>query len=104
MIAPGSRDVCMQFGMGAQFVIDRKMGREVTREEALAVLDKAAAAGLVHATANRQEVDLDQCIGCGVCASGCDFDDVTLAERAGVTVPPTDQVALRAAIKASQVQ
>jgi Pyruvate/2-oxoacid:ferredoxin oxidoreductase delta subunit len=58
-------EVCMQFGMGAQFVIDRKMGREISKEEALEVLNKAEEAGLVHATLNRQEIDLlCNCCGC----------------------------------------
>jgi len=58
-------EVCMQFGMGAQFVIDRKMGRQISKEEAMEVLNKAEEAGLVHATINRQEIDfLCNCCGC----------------------------------------
>lgn len=58
-------DVCMQFGMGAQFVIDRKMGRQVSKQEALEVLKKAEEAGLVHASLNRQEIDfLCNCCSC----------------------------------------
>jgi Pyruvate/2-oxoacid:ferredoxin oxidoreductase delta subunit len=50
-------EVCMQFGMGAQFVIDRKMGRQISKEEALAILKKSEEAGLVHASINRQDID-----------------------------------------------
>ena len=58
-------DVCMQFGVGAQFVIDRKMGREITKEDALEILRRSEEAGLVHATLNRQEIDfLCNCCGC----------------------------------------
>jgi len=58
-------EVCMQFGVGAQFVIDRGMGRKVTREEALEILRRSEAAGLVHATFNRQEIDfLCNCCSC----------------------------------------
>jgi Pyruvate/2-oxoacid:ferredoxin oxidoreductase delta subunit len=58
-------EVCMQFGMGAQFVIERQMGREITKEEALEVLRKSEEAGLVHATLNRQEIEfLCNCCGC----------------------------------------
>ena len=46
-------EVCMQFGMGAQFVIDRKMGRQISKEQALEVLNKSEEAGLVHATVNQ---------------------------------------------------
>ena len=58
-------EVCMQFGMGAQFVIDRKMGRKITKEEAMDILGQAEEAGLVHATLNRQEIDfLCNCCSC----------------------------------------
>jgi ferredoxin len=58
-------DVCMQFGMGAQFVIDRKMGRQISKEEAFAILKKSEEAGLVHASINRQDIDfLCNCCAC----------------------------------------
>lgn len=58
-------EVCMTFGMGAQFIIDRKAGRQITKEEALAILKKAEEAGLVHASLNRQEIDfLCNCCAC----------------------------------------
>ncbi len=58
-------EVCMQFGTGAQFVIDRKMGRQISKEEAMEVLKKAEEAGLVHASINRQDIDfLCNCCGC----------------------------------------
>ncbi len=60
-------DVCMQFGAGAQFVIDRGMGRKITKEEALEILKKSEEAGLVHATINRQEIDFL----CNCCACHC---------------------------------
>jgi len=160
-------EVCMQFGMGAQFVIDRGMGRKISKEEAIDILRKCEEAGLVHSTINRQEidflcnccndhcvvlrkvlaqpkpgialnsgfqpvrnpklckacetciercppraltmgednvpvVDLDRCIGCGVCASGCSEEAIELTERPGAQVPPLDQTALKEAIKATQ--
>jgi len=45
-------DVCMQFGMGAQFAIERLGARRVTKQEARAVLDRAEAAGLIHMSTN----------------------------------------------------
>jgi len=60
-------DVCMQFGSGAQFIIDRKMGRQVNKEEALEVLRKSEKAGLVHTSANRQEIDYI----CNCCSCHC---------------------------------
>jgi Pyruvate/2-oxoacid:ferredoxin oxidoreductase delta subunit len=50
-------EVCMQFGMGAQFVIDRGMGRKISKEEAIDILKKCEEVGLVHSTINRQEID-----------------------------------------------
>jgi len=58
-------DVCMQFGRSAQFVIDRGMGRKITKEEAIDVLKRSEEAGLVHCSNNRQEVDfLCNCCSC----------------------------------------
>jgi hypothetical protein len=58
-------EVCMQFGMGAQFVIERGLGRKVSKEEAKGILRKAAEAGLVHASLNTQEIDfLCNCCSC----------------------------------------
>jgi ferredoxin len=47
-------------------------------------------------------LNLDRCIGCGVCATGCDFEAITLFERVGVPPPPPDQKALLEAVKAGQ--
>ena len=48
------------------------------------------------------EVDLDRCIGCGVCATGCPSEAIELEEKQGISVPPVDQKALKEAIRASQ--
>lgn len=69
-------DVCMQFGMGAQFVIDRKMGRQISKEEALEVLKKTEEAGLVHATSNRQEIEFL----CNCCSCHCIMLKTALAQ------------------------
>lgn len=62
----GSPDeVCLQLGAGAQFVIDRGMGREITKAEAMEILEKTEEAGLVHCSNNRQEIDfLCNCCPC----------------------------------------
>lgn len=58
-------EVCMMFGMSAEFVIGRRIGRRVTKEEALDILRKAEEAGLVHAGINRQDIDfLCNCCPC----------------------------------------
>lgn len=45
-------DVCMQFGMGAQFAAERLGARKVTKEEAREVLERAEEAGLIHMSTN----------------------------------------------------
>ncbi len=45
-------DVCMQFGLGAQFAIERLGGRKLTKEEAREVLNRAEEAGLIHMSMN----------------------------------------------------
>ncbi|MFC1533379.1 hypothetical protein ACFL7M_08465, partial [Thermodesulfobacteriota bacterium] len=69
-------DVCMQFGMGAQFVIDRKMSRKITKEEALSILNRSEEAGLVHASLNRQEIDFI----CNCCSCHCMILQTALAQ------------------------
>ena len=49
-------DVCMQFGMGAQYAIERLGGRKLTKKEAREVLDRAEEAGLVHTSQNVQNM------------------------------------------------
>ena len=48
-------EVCMQFGMLAQYALDRLGGRMVTKTEAREVLDRAEAAGLIHMSQNTTE-------------------------------------------------
>lgn len=48
-------DVCMQFGQGAQFAIERLGGQKLTKKEAREVLDRAEEAGLVHMSQNMQD-------------------------------------------------
>jgi Pyruvate/2-oxoacid:ferredoxin oxidoreductase delta subunit len=45
-------DVCMSFGPGAQFIIERLGGRNLTKEEAREVLNRAEEAGLIHMSQN----------------------------------------------------
>jgi len=69
-------DVCMQFGPGAQFAIERKMGRQVSKDEARAVLKKSEEAGLVHCTVNQQEIDFL----CNCCPCHCMILKTALAQ------------------------
>ena len=49
-------DVCMQFGQGAQFAIERLGGRKLSKKEAREVLDRAEEAGLIHMSQNMQDM------------------------------------------------
>jgi Pyruvate/2-oxoacid:ferredoxin oxidoreductase delta subunit len=76
-------EVCMLFGNWAQFGIDRKIGRRITREEAFQILDKAEEAGLVHATLNRQDIDFL----CNCCSCHCMILKTALAQpKPGVSL------------------
>ena len=45
-------DTCMQFGMSAQFAIERLGARRVSKKEAREVLNRCEAAGLIHMSQN----------------------------------------------------
>ena len=56
-------DVCMQFGIPAQFAAQRLGARKVTKDEALEVLKRAEEAGLIHMSQNVTE-DIDFLCNC----------------------------------------
>lgn len=60
-------EVCMLFGVGAKFCIERGVARQLTKEEAKQVLRTAAEAGLVHSGLNVQELDFI----CNCCPCHC---------------------------------
>lgn len=62
-----AKDVCIQFGPFARFVVERDFGREITKEEAYRMLDKAEAEGLVHLSDNSQNRINFICNCCGCC-------------------------------------
>ncbi|MBI9085666.1 MAG: 4Fe-4S binding protein [Desulfobacterales bacterium] len=60
-------EVCLQINKGADYTVERGSGRELTRKEALAVLDQAQEAGLVHVTMNKADAGHFICNCCGCC-------------------------------------
>ncbi|MFH1137282.1 MAG: 4Fe-4S dicluster domain-containing protein [Pseudomonadota bacterium] len=60
-------DVCMSFGPGAKFLIDRKISRRADKAQALDALKRSEEAGLVHCTTNRRDIDFL----CNCCADHC---------------------------------
>jgi Pyruvate/2-oxoacid:ferredoxin oxidoreductase delta subunit len=69
-------DVCMQFGPGAQFMIERGISKKVTKEEALDVLRRSEEAGLVHCSPNAQEIEFV----CNCCSCHCMILKTALAQ------------------------
>jgi len=60
-------EVCLIFGFYAEYYVDHGMGRWITQEEALGVLDVAEEAGLVHQVPN----SLDPAAICNCCPDCC---------------------------------
>ncbi|MBW2218111.1 MAG: 4Fe-4S binding protein [Deltaproteobacteria bacterium] len=60
-------EVCLQINRGADYTLDRGSGRELTKDEALEVIEKAQEAGLVHVTMNKTDAGHFICNCCGCC-------------------------------------
>jgi NAD-dependent dihydropyrimidine dehydrogenase PreA subunit len=53
--SPFPSEVCLHFNELGRYCVENGHGREITREETLEILKKAADAGLVHGIANHEE-------------------------------------------------
>ncbi len=62
------RETCLSFGVAAEYYIENRMGREVTADQALAILMEADRAGLVHAGANTAHLS-NVCNCCPCCCA-----------------------------------
>ncbi len=60
-------EVCFQINRGADYVIERGSGREITKEEAFKIVDQARQAGLIHVAMNKTGVGHFICNCCGCC-------------------------------------
>jgi len=69
-------EACMTFGMAAQFVIDRGIGRKISKGEAAGILKQSEEAGLVHCSLNRQEIDFL----CNCCRCHCVILDTAISQ------------------------
>lgn len=63
------RDVCLTFDRFAQFLIERKLAREISSREAEDALDRSEEAGLVHTTNNSQDRLNFLCNCCTCCCT-----------------------------------
>jgi Pyruvate/2-oxoacid:ferredoxin oxidoreductase delta subunit len=60
---------CLSFGAAAEYYIENGMGREITADEAIKILDETDESGLVHAGANAKHLsNICNCCPC-CCAS-----------------------------------
>ena len=60
-------EVCLQVNKGASYTIERGSGREISKEEALEIIEKTEKAGLVHVTMNKASIGSFICNCCGCC-------------------------------------
>jgi ferredoxin len=63
------KDLCFSFGQFAQYVLDNKVGRQLSVDEALKALDLAEESALVLQPSNTQELSWICCC-CGCCCGG----------------------------------
>jgi electron transport complex protein RnfB len=62
-------ETCLSFGVAAEYYIENGIGREITPEEAIKIIEEADIAGLVHASANSKHLsNICNCCPC-CCAS-----------------------------------
>jgi Pyruvate/2-oxoacid:ferredoxin oxidoreductase delta subunit len=62
-------ETCLSFGAAAEYYIENGMGREITAQEAISILDETDESGLVHAGANAKHLsNICNCCPC-CCAS-----------------------------------
>ncbi len=60
-------EACMMFGLAADYYIENRLGREITKEEAKGILRKAEESGLVHNSSNDKGNKIFICNCCGCC-------------------------------------
>jgi len=62
-------ETCLSFGAAAEYYIENGMGREITAEEAIKIVEEADEAGLIHAGVNTKHLsNICNCCPC-CCAS-----------------------------------
>lgn len=76
-------EVCLQINKGADYTVERGSGREVTKEEALEIVDQTEEAGLIHVIMNKASVGHFICNCCGCCCQSFTMlisDDLPLCD------------------------
>jgi hypothetical protein len=86
-------ETCLGLGNMAAMVLRRNHGREVTRDEVLAILQQNEDDGLVLQPANSQQPEfVCSCCGCccGLCVPTCPSEAVRLKKKTTETSTPID--------------
>ncbi len=84
-----SLETCLHFGTVARYMVEQKMAREVSKEEALAILAEAKKEGLVHTRENIDGKPTTICNCCGCCCMWLD----TQKQQGFRTISPSNYVA-----------
>lgn len=77
-------EACIQVNNAAKYAVARGTGRELTKAEALDLVEKAEEEGLIHSTFNQKSVDHVICNCCGCC---CQFMPVLVKYGTAVVSP-----------------
>jgi ferredoxin len=105
-----SKEVCMSFGPGAKFIVERGFGRRISREEAFALLERAEQEGLVHCSSNTGKyIDfICNCCSChcGILQSILNSDVPSMAATSGfiMVVDAENCIGCEACITRCQLQ
>jgi len=105
------QESCITFGRTAQYNLDRRMGKKISFEEAVKVVERFDKLPVIHCTINQREVtqllcnchyccclfmrfadrsrfqsevDPEKCRGCKVCVERCQFSANTMKEYPGL--------------------
>ncbi len=83
---------CLSFGKAADFVVDRKFGKKISKEECLKILEDVEKAGLIHNTNNFLGSTAFICNCCGCCCGfakmlkNLDFKALLAVSNFGVVI------------------
>lgn len=88
-------EVCIQVDNAAKYTIDRGSGREISKEEALQVLQMSEEKGLVHVTMNRAQAGHFICNCCSCC---CQALPLVISDGLKILDPSRFQAEIDAAL------
>ena len=88
-------EVCLQVNNAARYTLDRGSGREVSKEEALAILRQCEEDGLVHVTMNKMHVGHFICNCCDCC---CQALPLVISEGLKICDPSRYQAEIDASL------